>query len=94
MRTGGIRKVVIPSELAYGTKGVSRYEAFQLGLKQPVARNELLRYEIELLRCNDEVMDLAGSDASMVKDDGTKSNAVAARACCLQEFYPCKMNGA
>lgn len=93
MRTGGIRKVVLPSELAYGNKGVSRYEALKLGLKQPVARNELLRYEIELLRCNDEVMDLAGSEASMVKDDGTKSNAVAARACCLQEFYPCKMNG-
>ena len=93
MRTGGIRKVVLPSELAYGAKGVSRYEALKLGLKQPVARNELLRYEIELLRCNDEVMDLAGSEASMIKDDGTKSNAVAARACCLQESYPCKMNG-
>ena len=91
MRTGGIRKIVLPSELAYGTKGVSRYEAFKLGLKQPVARNELLRYEIELLRCNDEVIDLTGSD--MVKDDGTKSTAVAARACCLEELYPCKMNG-
>jgi len=93
MRTGGIRKVVVPSELAYGTKGVSRYEAFQLGLKQPVARNELLRYEIELLRCNDKAMDLAGSDGARIKDDGSKSNAVSARACCLEEFYPCKMNG-
>ncbi len=93
MRTGGIRKVVVPSELAYGTKGVSRYEALQLGLKQPVARNELLRYEIELLRCNDEVMDLAGSDGATIQDDGSKSNAVLARACCLEEFYPCKMNG-
>jgi len=86
MRTGGIRKIVVPSELAYGTKGVSRYEAFQLGLKQAVARNELLRYEIELLRCNDEVMDLAGSDEE-------KSATVPARACCLEELYPCKMNG-
>ncbi len=94
MRTGGIRKVVVPSQLAYGTRGVSRYEAFQLGLKQPVARNELLRYEIEILRCNDEVMDLArSSDASVIKDDGTRSSAVAARACCLEEFYPCKING-
>lgn len=89
MRTGGIRKVVVPSELAYGTKGVSRYEAFQLGLKEPVARNELLRYEIELLRCNDEVMNLAGS----VEKDKDKFSDVPARACCIEEFYPCKMNG-
>jgi hypothetical protein len=95
MRAGGIRKVIVPPELAYGTKGVSRYEAFQLGLKQPVARNELLRYEIELLRCNDEVFDLAGSDGELGKDDGSKvsSTATAARACCPQELYPCKLGG-
>lgn len=97
MRTGGIRKVVVPPELAYGTKGVSRYDAYKLGLKQPVARNEMLRYEIELLRCNDEVIDLGGGNPSdgveMEKDDGSKSSAVAARACCLEEFYPCQMGG-
>jgi hypothetical protein len=97
MRAGGIRKVIVPPELAYGTKGVSRYEAFQLGLKQPVARNELLRYEIEVLRCNDEVFDLKGGDddVDLVKDDGSKvsSTATAARACCPQELYPCKLGG-
>lgn len=93
MRTGGIRKVVVPPELAYGTKGVSRYEALKLGLKQPVARNEILRYEIELLRCNDEVLDLAGGEGQLVKEDGSKSSATAARVCCLEEFYPCQMNG-
>lgn len=107
MRSGGIRKVVVPSELAYGSKGVSRYEAYKMGLKQPVARGEVLRYEIELLRCNDQVIDLGGGggeksgssgDGSELeleyrKEDGSKSSATAARACCLEEFYPCKMNG-
>ena len=105
MRTGGIRKVVVPPELAYGSKGVSRYEAFQVGLREPVARNEILRYEITLLRCNDELLDLAaaaaggtGDGVELRKDDGsavtpTAPKATAARACCLQEFYPCRMTG-
>ena len=96
MRYGGIRKVVVPAELAYGTKGVSRYEALKLGLKQPVARDEILRYEIEILRCNDEIIDLKGSNGdgdspSMMKDDGTESSATAARACCPEEVYPCQL---
>mmetsp|Transcript_23605 Transcript_23605/g.34798 ORF Transcript_23605/g.34798 Transcript_23605/m.34798 type:complete len:306 (+) Transcript_23605:1321-2238(+) len=97
MRTGGIRKVVVPPELAYGSRGVSRYEAFQLGLKQPVARDEILRYEIEILRCNDEVITLRGDDndddvdEEVVNDSRAKSTAPIARACCPEELYPCKM---
>jgi len=75
MRTGGIRKIVLPPELAYGTKGVSRYEAFKLGLKQPVARNELLRYEIELLRCNDELIEVGGGNGG--SSIGSSSSEVA-----------------
>eukprot|EP00536_Pseudo-nitzschia_multiseries_P018305 jgi/Psemu1/55013/gm1.55013_g len=48
MRAGGLRMVVVPPDLAYRSRGVSRYEAFRLGLRGPVARNEVLRYEIEL----------------------------------------------
>ena len=53
MRLGGVRRIVVPSPLAYGHAGVSRYDALQMGLLQPIPRDELLRYEVELLRCID-----------------------------------------
>jgi len=84
MRYGGIRRAVLPPELAYGNRGVSRYEAYRLGLGGPVARNEVLRYEIEILRCGRS----AGSDGSSSEETGPASGA--ARACCREEFYPCR----
>jgi FKBP-type peptidyl-prolyl cis-trans isomerase len=74
MRLGGVRRIVVPSPLAYGHAGVSRYDALQMGLLQPIPRDELLRYEVELLRCIDVPI-----------GDGNT-----AQACCTEPNYPCK----
>jgi len=91
MRTGGLRMVVVPPELAYGTKGVSRYEAFKLGLNAPVARYEVLRYEIELFRCNDESFELPGG-GNYDAEEGGSAGTTSARVCCPEELYPCPTN--
>jgi hypothetical protein len=115
--------VVVPSELAYGTNGISRYDAYKLNLKQPVAKNEILRYEIELFRCNDNDNNISndiaknknsnnssssssttdatttgttaadgggGNDVNGDDDDGITTPSFTARACCLEDFYPCQ----
>ena len=74
MKLGGIRRIVVPSALAYGNAGVSRYDAMKMGLILPVPRNELLRYELELLRC----VDLPAS-----------GNGLSSQACCTEPNYPC-----
>lgn len=74
MRLGGIRRIVVPSALAYGNAGVSRYDAMKMGLILPIARDELLRYELELLRC----VNLPASD-----------NGLSSQACCTEPNYPC-----
>ena len=51
MRLGGRRLVVVPPEMAYAERGVGRYDARRIGLRRLVPRGELLRYEVELLRC-------------------------------------------
>jgi len=48
---GGIRLVVVPSALAYGNAGLSRFDAFRMKLRQAVPRDEIVRYEVEILRC-------------------------------------------
>jgi len=75
MRLGGVRRLVVPSPLAYGHAGVSRYDAMKMGLLKPIPRDEMLRYEVELLRC----VDLPGSD-----------NGLVSQACCTELNYPCK----
>lgn len=54
MRQGGVRLVVVPAPLAYGAAGVSRYQIMTKldgRFTQPVPRNKMLRYELEVLRC-------------------------------------------
>ena len=94
MRSGGIRFVVVPSELAYGQQGVSRYDAFQMKLQYPVPRNELLRYEIELFRCNEDTLNVntATTTTKQKKDtDSTAATPPTVRACCPEELYPCQL---
>jgi len=94
MRSGGIRLVVVPSELAYGTQGVSRYDAFQMKLQQPVPRNEIIRYEIELFRCNDDTLNVNTATTTTKQKNDTDSTAATpptARACCPEELYPCQL---
>ena len=61
MREGGIRRVIVPSSLAYGHKGVSRYDAFRMGLKNPVPRDQDLLYDVEVLRCSTIQVDVPSS---------------------------------
>ncbi len=77
MRTGGIRRVVVPGSLGYGHAGVSRYDAFRMGLRRPIPRDETLRYEVELLRCSPYVT--AGETQRTVD------------ACCTEDKFPCPM---
>ena len=101
MRLGGVRKAVVPSELAYGRGGVSRYEALRLGLRRAVPRDEMLRYEIELLRCSfAEVSRSRGAAEGGLGEragDGGDNNEnggkpARALACCPEEKYPCKIS--
>jgi len=85
MREGGVRRVLVPASLAYGNSGVSRYDAFKMGLMKPVPRNEMIVYEIELLRCLNGEMDVP-QDSS---DVGVRKASV--RACCTEDRYPCKI---
>ena len=75
MKLGGIRRIVVPSALGYGYDGVSRYDAMKMGLLVPIPRDELLRYELELLRC----VDLPAGD-----------NGLTRQACCTEPNYPRK----
>jgi len=84
MREGGVRRVIVPAALAYGNSGVSRYDAFKMGLRKPVPRDEIIQYEVELLRClNGEVEDSSGVLGAMRKEG--------VRVCCTQDNYPCKI---
>lgn len=75
MRTGGIRRIVVPGPLGYGHAGVSRYDAYRMGLRRPIPRDETLRYEVELLRC---------SPYQAVGETQRKVDA-----CCTEENFPC-----
>jgi hypothetical protein len=82
MRYGGIRRMVVPSPLGYGNAGVSRYDAMRMGLLKPVPRDELLRFQVELLRC----LDAAPIDTTT----GTGNSGFLAQVCCTEPNYPCK----
>jgi hypothetical protein len=97
MRQGGIRLVVVPADLAYGTDGLSRYQAWKLGgqqslLKKPVPRDEILRYEIEILRCLEvlpiEVKSSRNEQEEEEEVPGISQTTV--QACCSEEVYPCQ----
>jgi hypothetical protein len=75
MHTGGIRRIVVPGPLGYGHAGVSRYDAYRMGLRRPIPRDETLRYEVELLRC------------SPYANAGETQRTV--DACCTDETFPC-----
>lgn len=77
LKAGGIRLVVVPAPLAYGHAGVSRYDAMKMGLRKPVPRNEMLRYEVEILRCQDvQTLEQGGGPQAQI--------------CCRQPDFPCK----
>ena len=75
MKLGGVRRMIVPSPLAYGHAGVSRYDAMKMGLIKPIPRDEMLRYEVEILRC----VDLPASN-----------NGLSSQACCTEPNYPCQ----
>jgi hypothetical protein len=75
MTTGGIRLVVVPGPLAYGTAGVSGYNALQMKFRQGVPRDALIRYEVEILRC----LDVKVSDGNLTRT-----------VCCTEPNFPCK----
>ena len=85
MKEGGIRRLVIPSPLGYGHAGVSRYDAMGIGLQNPVPRDELLAYEVEILRCIDVPIPINDENGS------TDSPSLVAQACCSEPDYPCKI---
>lgn len=86
------RRFVVPSSSAYGRAGVSRYDAFKMGLLNPVPRDEDLIYDIELLRCSTmEVSTGKKSGAAGDGDGNVKTQQV--QACCIEDNYPCKEMG-
>lgn len=85
MKEGGIRRIVIPGPLGYGHAGVSRYDAMQMGLLNPIPRDEILAFQVELLRCVDVPISIDGDD-----NDSSSSVELVAQACCSEPDYPCK----
>jgi len=77
MASGGVRKMVVPGPLAYGNAGVSRYDAFQMKLRKGVPRDEILRYEVEILRC--------------LNADLPFTTEKKAEVCCVESNFPCKV---
>lgn len=89
MRQGGIRLVVVPADLAYGSDGLSRYHVWKRGgkmLKRPVPRDEVLRYEIEILRCLEVPLEVQQPQNEQEGDP----NIQTVKACCPEELYPCQ----
>jgi hypothetical protein len=90
MRQGGVRLAVVPAPLAYGHAGVSRYDAFRMGLRTPVPRDEVMRYEIELLRCLAVTIETQ-PPATEASDDTIQAPiTTTVEACCTEENFPCK----
>jgi hypothetical protein len=84
MREGGKRRVIVPAALAYGHAGVSRYDAWRMGLKNPVPRDQDIFYDIEILRCSTVDVEAANNG------DASASN-IPVKACCLEDNYPCQV---
>jgi hypothetical protein len=86
MREGGIRKVIVPSFLAYGNTGVSRYDSYRMGLRKVVPRDEVLLYEVEILRCLNVEVPLPPRKGQA---EGT-TETITVQACCTEDSYPCQ----
>lgn len=92
MKFGGIRKIVVPSSLGYGTAGLSAYDnyKYKLNLRQGVPRNELLRYEIEILRCQDVPITISEEQTKEGgEEQGTRT--VIVQTCCSEPKFPCQV---
>lgn len=85
MREGGKRRVIVPSSLAYGYNGVSRFDAWRMDLQNPVPRDQDIFYDIEILRC--QALD---GDAN-TDDDSSPTTTIPFKACCLEANYPCQV---
>jgi hypothetical protein len=90
MRLGGIRLAVVPAPLAYGHAGVSRYDAFRMGLRTAVPRDEVMRYEIELLRCLTIPIEIQPPATEALGDTIQAPITRMVEACCTEENFPCK----
>jgi hypothetical protein len=91
MREGGKRLVIVPAALAYGHAGVSRYDAWRMGLKNPVPRDEDIYYDIEILRCSTVDVDANVNVEAANNGDASASTNSPVKACCLEENYPCQV---
>lgn len=78
MTGGGIRLAVVPSALAYGNAGISRFDAFRANLRKGVPRDEMIRYEVEILRC--------------IELDQSFANNTTGQVCCTEPGFPCKID--
>jgi hypothetical protein len=90
MRLGGIRLAVVPAVLAYGHAGASRYDAFRMGLRTAVPRDEVMRYEIELLRCLTIPIEVQPPATEASGDTIQAPITKTVEVCCTEENFPCK----
>lgn len=94
MREGGIRLVVLPAYLGYGNEGLSRYQQLKFGdghLRKPVPRDEVLRCEIEVLRCQPILLQetVGDKDSSSTSTAVRKGSGMTPLGCCPEDLYPC-----
>ena len=82
MRSGGLRKALVPADSAYGTTGMSRFDAGKSGFINPVGLTGFdIRYEIEVLRC---------TEVPTSVQKGSEIENPTATACCSDLDFPCQ----
>ena len=82
MRSGGLRKALVPADSAYGTTGMSRFDAGKSGFINPVGLTGFdIRYEIEVLRC---------TEVPTSVQQGPEIENPTATACCSDLDFPCQ----
>ncbi len=84
--------MVVPSSLAYGHSGVSRFDAFRMGLANPVPRDQDIFYDVEVLRCNDVEVEVPKSSSGKSGGSSEEKQTVTVQACCVEDKYPCKVS--